>query len=292
MRSIGVLVFLGLGVTACVEPRVNEHAKVLEVDDLQAGQSHEGEACPDYGSGTRCGPDGDGEQFCMLPEDADGLEWGVCVVGLDCEPFDSRACGDEGSQTCEFDIRGVPMWGECVEFMDSEGSTPLVVQMRGTELDFDAGPAASFDLGAECLASDWPRAQTPWLAIDLDGSGSIDGGHELFGSATRLPDGSRARNGFVALAALDLDHDGYITPRDPAWGDIVLWADHDGDRRSTHWEHTTLAQAGFEALPVTYETRTECDDRGNCGRERASVFAAGPEGTRSGEIVDVHLACQ
>lgn len=292
MHSIRLFVILGLGVTACVEPRVNEHAKVLEIDDLEAGQSFEGQQCPDYGGATSCGADGEGTQFCHLPEDGDGLEWGVCVLELDCEPLEARECGDEATQWCELDMRGVPMWGECIESIDSEGSTPLVVQMRGEVLGFDAAAGASFDLGAHCLASDWPQASTPWLAIDLDRSGSIDGGHELFGSATVLPDGTRARNGFVALDALDTDRDGLVTPRDAAWADIVLWTDHDGDRRSTHWEHTSLAAAGILTLPVAYETRTECDARGNCGRERAAIVAAGPEGPRAGEIVDLHLACQ
>jgi hypothetical protein len=295
MRSIGVLVVLGLGVTACVEPRVNQNAKVLEIDDLQAGQSFEGEHCPDYAEATPCGPDGKGVQFCFLPDEADDhteLEWGVCVLEVECAMMDARECGEEGTQFCEADSRGVPMWGECVEFMEGEGSTPLVVQLQGEVLGFDAAAGASFDLGAECLASDWPQTNTPWLAIDLDRSGSIDGGHELFGSASVLPDGTRARNGFVALAALDTDRDGLVTPRDPAFADIVLWTDHDGDRRSTHWEHTSLAAAGIASLPVAYETRTECDARGNCGRERAPIVAATADGPRAGEIVDVHLACQ
>jgi hypothetical protein len=294
MRKRGIAVVVLLGVGACVAPRVNEQAKVLERDDLPEGQSHEGEICQAWGSNTPCGPNGTARQFCMVMEESAGElnEWGVCVVAPDCDPGESKACGEERLAYCELDPRGVPQWGECEDEYAGEESTPLVLQLEGEALGFDRAATAAFDLGSECLASDWPRDNTPWLAIDLDGSGSIDGGHELFGSATRLPDGTRAPNGFVALAALDADHDGAITPADPAYDAIVLWSDHDGDRRSTHWEHTSLASAGIDMLPVAYHTRTECDGRGNCGRERAPVFAAGPEGTKSGEIVDVHLACQ
>jgi hypothetical protein len=296
MRYTGMCVVwvLGLGLGGCVEPRVNQDATVLERDDLAAGQSHEGDPCDEYFAETPCGPKGEAAQFCtVLPESAgEVMQWGTCVVNPECSPGDAEGCGENAVRSCGVDDRGVPMWGECEEFVDSEGSTPLVVQLEGERLEFEVASTASFDLGADCLASDWPQANTPWLAIDLDGSGSIDGGHELFGSATRLPDGSRAPNGFVALAALDHDHDGAITPADPAYTSIVLWTDHDRDRRSTHWEHTSLSSAGISALPVAYETRTECDGRGNCGRERAPLFAAGAEGTRSGELVDVHLACQ
>lgn len=291
MRSLCVVGLLAVG--ACVGPKVNEHAVVLERDDLPENQTHEGEDCEGWGAVTQCGPNDSAQQFCMVREESAGeqLEWGVCVVAPECDPGDEKECDAASVAYCDLDPRGVPVWGECEELGGSE-VTPLVIQLAGESLGFDAASTAAFHLGGECLATDWPRDNTPWLAIDLDGSGSIDGGHELFGSATRLPDGTRAPNGFVALAALDVDHDGAITPRDPAYASIVLWSDHDRDRRSTHWEHTTLASAGIDSLPVEYETRTDCDARGNCGRERARMFAAGPEGTRSGELVDVHLPCQ
>jgi hypothetical protein len=275
-RGICLVVLLGGG--ACVGPQVNEHAVVLERDDLPENQTQEGEICEGWGAVTPCGPDDSAQQFCMVLEESAGeqFEWGVCVVAPECDPGDSKECGEDGLAYCELDPRGVPQWGECEDVSGGEESTPLVIQFAGEPLGFDAASTAAFDLGGECLATDWPHDNTPWLAIDLDGSGSIDGGHELFGSATRLPDGTRAPNGFVALAALDVDHDGAITRADPAYASIVLWTDHDRDRRSTHWEHTSLSSAGIDMLPIAYETRSECDQRGNCGRERATVFAAGP----------------
>lgn len=294
MRRCGGWLVVLLGVGACVGRGVNEHAVVLERDDLAAGESREGDDCEAWGQETACGPNGSALQFCTEDEESAGerVEWGVCVVDPACEPGSLKECGEGSHAWCELDLRGVPQWGECEESGDGEESTPLVLRLAGESLGFEPGGAAAFELGGECLATDWPRENTPWLAIDLDGSGSIDGGHELFGSATRLPDGTRAPNGFVALAALDADDDGAITPADPAYDAIVLWSDHDRDRRSTHWEHVSLASAGIAALPVAFEHHAECDGRGNCGRERAPVFAAGPDGTRSGELVDVHLACQ
>src|SRR5690606_13463790 len=148
----------------------------------------------------------------------------------------------------------------------------------------------SFDLGPACGATDWPTAATPWLALDRDGSGAIEAGSELFGSATVLGRGVLADNGFTALAALDHNRDGRITAADPAFSRLLLWADHDADRRSTAWELTPLADLGVIAIGLTYREDPRCDDRSNCEVERAAFTfrdALGRE--RVGEIIDVHL---
>lgn len=69
----------------------------------------------------------------------------------------------------------------------------------------------------------------------------------------------------------------------------MLWADHDGDRRSTHAEHAPLSAVGITALPVAFRRERTCDERGNCAIERASV----PMATGAAAVlVDVHLPCQ
>ncbi|MBX7082406.1 MAG: hypothetical protein K1X88_24585 [Nannocystaceae bacterium] len=149
--------------------------------------------------------------------------------------------------------------------------------------------AAVFELGNACLGSDWPAARTPWLALDRDDSGAIEGGHELFGSATVLGDGSRARHGFAALAELDRNRDGRVDAADPEFARLRLWGDLDGDRRSAADELVPLSQAGIVALPLGFDSNTVCDGRGNCEAERA--WAPLHDGAKA-EIVDLHLACQ
>ncbi|MBV1862525.1 MAG: hypothetical protein KUG77_29150 [Nannocystaceae bacterium] len=60
--------------------------------------------------------------------------------------------------------------------------------------------------------------------------GTTDSGRELFGSGTRLDAKTRARNGFLALEPLDTDRNGRIDAR---FSELVLWSDHDGDKRGT-----------------------------------------------------------
>ena len=125
--------------------------------------------------------------------------------------------------------------------------------------------------------SAWPDAKTAWLVRDLDGDGQVSNGRELFGSFTVLGD-RRAVNGFEALAALDADGDGLVTPRDPAHASLQLWFDRDGDRCVQKGE---LESLGERELPVTFTVEVRCDSLGNCGRERAPVG--------DGWLIDLHL---
>lgn len=224
-----------------------------------------------------------GTQYCILDANGDYV-WGTCVTTPACEPGTMNGC-----QICELDAMGVPFWADngC-----GGESTPLALRFDDAPVRF-AMSAATFDLGPECGATDWPGAATPWLALDRDGSGAIEGGHELFGSATVLRTGARADHGFTALAELDADRDGRIDASDPDFARLVLWADHDADRRSTLWELTPVATAGLVAVDLDYRRDRRCDARGNCEIERAAfTFRDALGRTRTGEVVDVHLACQ
>jgi hypothetical protein len=73
----------------------------------------------------------------------------------------------------------------------------------------------------------WTRlgAENAFLALDRNANGRIDHGAELFGNATPLRDGSRAANGFIALAEFDDNRDGVVDPSDDAWAALLLWTD-------------------------------------------------------------------
>jgi hypothetical protein len=273
---------VSLSLAACTD-RGDVEEKLGGIDD------REGQVCVEADAERTCGRGGAGAQFCgALVDGSNDLHWGPCLAEseIECMPGHGEVCEDGGGdQTCILED-GEPTWGECV--YAEGGVTPLVLVPHGVELEFEPAGTATFAIAGECITQDWPSAATPWLAIDLDRSGSIDDGRELFGSGTMLRDGTHAKDGFAALARLDDDGDGVITKADARFAELVLWSDHDGDRRSTHWEHVSLASAGITAIPLAYDRDRRCDARGNCAIERASVEA--PEG--SAAIVDVHLACQ
>lgn len=242
------------------------------------GSTVSGSDCGDLaacgGSGGSGGAAGactnEGEfQPCSLPGDPSGMP--------------------SGGQQCLADADGNLSWNEC-QPSGTASTTPIVLSFDGAPVQMGAS-AGAFDLdGTMSVATDWPAAVTPWLAIDRDGNGAVDDGGELFGSATMLSSGARADNGFTALAELDADGDGRITPADPAWASLRLWSDRDGDRRSAPAELSSLDARGVTAIDLAYTAEPRCDARGNCEIERASFRWIDDAGvTREGAVVDVHL---
>lgn len=166
-----------------------------------------------------------------------------------------------------------------------ECTTPLVLSFDGEPVRFERSTASfAFTPGAP-KDSDWPAAVTPWLARDVNHNGRIDDGSELFGSDTRV--GARsAKNGFEALAALDLNGDGQVNAEDPAFDELLVWRDLDGDKRSSAKELVPLRDVGVTSLKTSFEVEPRCDTNGNCERERGAFFMR--YGSR-GALVDVHL---
>lgn len=144
---------------------------------------------------------------------------------------------------------------------------------------------------ARPLRHDWPTVATPWLALDRNGDGRITDGTELFGSATPVPGGGPAANGFAALATLDANADGRVDGLDPAFGRLLLWADADGDGRSAPSELRRAADVGLVRLGLDYRFEPRCDGQGNCERERAALEWRDEAGTMHvGAVVDVYVS--
>lgn len=111
---------------------------------------------------------------------------------------------------------------------------PLVLSTAGVSLD--ASRPVDFDLDgdgtSESVAS--LGGDAAFLAIDRDGSGSIDDGRELFGPTSG--------DGFSELQALDGDGNGWLDEADTAWTSLRLWRPGDAP--------TSLAEADVGAIAV------------------------------------------
>jgi hypothetical protein len=167
--------------------------------------------------------------------------------------------------------------------------TPLVLAFEGQPVEFAPAGAARFAFtpGAP-VASEWPTARTPWLALDRDGDGAITSGAELFGDATALPDGRTAATGYAALAALDANHDGVIDRDDPAFASLLVWTDRDGDHRSSPDELQPLASVVI-AIPLANHAVPTCTERGACEGERGALRWRDASGEHTGAVVDVYV---
>ena len=104
-------------------------------------------------------------------------------------------------------------------------SSPLVLDLNGTGIttqNISAG--AQFDLNAtgQAVNTGWVTSGEGILVYDPS-NGPITSGSQMFGTATVLPNGQTAANGFAALAALDSNGDGVINSSDAGWSNLKVW---------------------------------------------------------------------
>jgi hypothetical protein len=182
------------------------------------------------------------------------------------------------TQKCKSSRRDSELCGPAVK---RGCNTPLVVSFDDRPVTFAPGARFSFAPGV-ATATDWPTADTPWIAIDLDGDGAIGSGAELFGDHTALPGGATARDGFEALAALDANGDGTIDAADPGFARLVLWSGRAGD---------ALAPLSRSIVSISLRRHGDarCDARGNCEGQRAAVTWRDRLGLHTGSVIDVYL---
>lgn len=117
---------------------------------------------------------------------------------------------------------------------------------------------AHFDLNSDGFAEriNW-TSQDAILAVDLDGNGKIDNGREVFGDYHLLADGSRAANGFAALAQYDANGDGVIDANDEIFDRLRLWIDADSNGISEAGELKTLPEMGIKAINLNYDAANQ-----------------------------------
>ncbi|WP_162551116.1 calcium-binding protein [Paenibacillus tepidiphilus] len=147
-----------------------------------------------------------------------------------------------------------------------ETISPLVLDLDGDGVETTSikdGIAFDHDNNSFAEKSAWAGADDGLLVRDLNGNGRIDGGAELFGNNTLLADGSKAANGFAALAELDGNHDGKVDANDTAFAELQIWKDLDGDGITDSGELLSLEEAGVASISTGYSSSTLVDVNGN-----------------------------
>jgi hypothetical protein len=121
-----------------------------------------------------------------------------------------------------------------------------------------------FDLGADGTTehTGWVSSTDGLLVMDRNLDGSINDGSELFGSSTTLADGSKAVDGYVALAELDANQDGIISAADAGFADLQVWVDANSDGVSTGGELKSMASLGIASISLETQ-KTAIADHGN-----------------------------
>ncbi|HKI02115.1 MAG TPA: hypothetical protein VKK31_09050 [Thermoanaerobaculia bacterium] len=146
-------------------------------------------------------------------------------------------------------------------------------------VDFDIDADGSLDSIA------WTRSgdDDAFLCLDRNGNGVIDNGAELFGYATRLLSGNRAKVGYRALAELDErqlggNRDGKVDAADPLFHSLCAWVDTNRDGISQPIEIHGLAEVGVVSLEYAYRTTRIVDSFGNWFRYVSSSRMRTPSG--------------
>lgn len=130
---------------------------------------------------------------------------------------------------------------------------PLVLDLDGDGVQLK-GPrqGARFDLfgWGQDVQMGWISGGDVFVAMDRNGNGRIDSGRELFTNFVGDRGFDEVESGFTSLARHDADANGRIDAADPAFAELRVWQDTDGDGRSAPEELRTLAAAGIAAIDV------------------------------------------
>ncbi len=165
--------------------------------------------------------------------------------------------------------------------------SPIILDLDGDGVE-TAGvkSGAYFDHDGNGFAEQtgWAKSEDGLLVLDKNGNGTIDSGRELFGDQTLLANGTRAANGFQALAELDDNADGKIDVNDAAYANLKIWQDLDGDGYSTPNELKTLSEMGIASINTGFSDSSLVDENGNAHKQIGSYQRT--DGT-SGTAADV-----
>lgn len=158
--------------------------------------------------------------------------------------------------------------------------SPLVLDLNGdgihtTGLDWPVLFDIDGNRTLDTMAWTDPTTAEGFLWLDLNSSGEVDGGGELFGVGMHMPDGKRAPDGFEALRVYDRsthggNADGSITRADRVWAHLRIWVDGNHDGISQRDEIRPMQAHGVVSIRLTFVIHEGVEENGNERRFRGT----------------------
>lgn len=138
-------------------------------------------------------------------------------------------------------------------------SEPLVIDLDGQGISLNS-EKVMFDMfnSGKKSRTEWISPREGFLAIDLNHNGRIDSIAELFGDRSQCSSGL-CNDGISALRMLDINHDGIINADDPAFSEILVWADRNQDGESQSDELLPLPAYDIRSISLSETAMTDAE---------------------------------
>jgi VCBS repeat-containing protein len=152
---------------------------------------------------------------------------------------------------------------------------PIVLDLGNQGIDLSY--AAVFDINGDGQLDNvaWTDGQDGMLVMDLDGSGAIENGTEVFSPYFNQGGYTDA---LAALASLDSNGDGRIDSADPDFANIRVWQDQNQDGVSDAGELKTLADLGITGIDLNVIASSGTVDGQQLLAEGTFTYADGQTG--------------
>jgi Ca2+-binding RTX toxin-like protein len=145
----------------------------------------------------------------------------------------------------------------------SDSQFPIILDLDGdgTELISVVASTARFDMNNDGVRdlTGWAAADDGILAIDLNGNGLIDNGHEI----AFQPKLEGAVSDLEGLRVYDSNGDNFITVADDQFANFRIWQDLNQDGISDPGELRTLDEAGIASLSLTLNLTGDTPQQGS-----------------------------
>jgi hypothetical protein len=167
--------------------------------------------------------------------------------------------------------------------------TPLVLDLSGTGIQTlgIAQSGVKFDLNNSGVDANvgWITPGEGFLVHLPKGATTITNGSELFGSATVMPNGQTATNGFAALSAFDSNGTGIIDSSDPIFNELQVWVDTGSNGTTPTGNLYTLAQLNIQSLNLNASITNQSNNGNTIGMVSSYTTTSG----QTYEMADVWL---
>ena len=161
----------------------------------------------------------------------------------------------------------------------SSGIQTQAIGQSGVTFDLGNTGATNANVG-------WITAGEGFLVNLPKGATTISNGSELFGTATVLPNGQTASNGFAALSAFDQNGNGVINSSDPIFNQLQVWVDTGTNGTTPTGSLFTLAQLNIESLNLSATVA----DQSNNGNTVGLISSYTTTDGKTHELADVWFA--